>query len=79
LVPVAEAVGYSILSGHTMQASSPDAFIIQDASGQCILNAYLGLHVGYGRHLDFYAGYGRSLTGDFWNRDTYRFELRLLY
>ncbi|HZZ77372.1 MAG TPA: transporter [Gemmataceae bacterium] len=78
-VPVAEAVGYSILSGKTMQAFSPEAYIIQDARGECIVNTYLGLHLGYGPNIDLYMGYGRSLTGDFWNRDTYRVELRLLY
>jgi Putative MetA-pathway of phenol degradation len=78
-VPVVEGVGWSVLSGKTMIASSPDSYIIEDAHGQTIVNAYLGLRFGFGQNLDFYLGYGRSLTGDFWNRDTYRFEMRFLY
>jgi hypothetical protein len=34
---------------------------------------------GFGPSLDFYLGYGRSFTGDFWNRDTYRFEMRFSF
>jgi hypothetical protein len=78
-VPVIEGVGWTVLSGKTMLASSPDSFIIEDAHGQTIVNAYAGLRFGFGQNLDFYLGYGRSLTGDFWNRDTYRFEMRFSF
>jgi hypothetical protein len=77
--PVAEAIGWSVLSGKTMMATSPTNFIVESARGDTIVNAYLGMRFGYGPNLDFYAGYGRSLTGDFWQRDTYRFEMRFNY
>jgi hypothetical protein len=78
-VPVAECVGWSVLAGKTMTATSADSFIIEDARKQTIINAYFGMRFGFGQHLDFYAGYGRSLTGDFWQRDIYRFEMRFCY
>lgn len=78
-VPVAEGVGWTVMSGQTTLASSPDAYVVQDAHGQTILNGYLGLRFGYGRNLDFYAGYGRSMTGEFWQREIYRFEMRFSY
>ncbi len=77
--PVLEGVGWSVLDGKTMIASTPDNFVVQDAYGQTIANAYLGLRMGYGRNLDFYLGYGRSLTGHYWARETYRFEMRVSY
>lgn len=78
-VPVVEGVGWTVLSGKTMLASSADSFVVQDAHGQTIANAYLGMRFGYGKNIDLYLGYGRSFTGDFWNRDTYRFEMRFSY
>lgn len=77
--PVVEGVGWTVLSGKTMLATAPDSFVIQDAAGQTIINAYLGMRFGFGQNLDFYLGYGRSLTGDFWNRDTYRLEMRFSF
>jgi hypothetical protein len=78
-MPVAEVVGWTLLSGQTMLASSADSFIIQDARNQTIVNGYLGLRVGYARNADMYIGYGRSFTGDFWSRDMFRFEIRVSY
>jgi hypothetical protein len=77
--PVGECVGWTILSGKTMIASSADNFVIQSAAGETIINAYLGMRFGFGQNLDFYVGYGRSLTGDIWNRDTYRLEARFSF
>jgi hypothetical protein len=77
--PVVECVGWSVMGGKTMIASSPTDFIVLDAYGQTIVNGYLGLRWGYGPNLDFYAGYGRSFTGEFWQRETYRFEVRFCY
>ena len=78
-MPVAEAIGWTVLGGQTMIASSPDNFVIKDARNQTIVNAYLGLRVGYAQNVDLFIGYGRSFTGDFWARDMYRFEVRLSY
>ena len=77
--PVLEGIGWTVLSGKTMLASSPDSFVVQEARNQTIVNAYLGLRLGYSNNFDMYLGYGRSLTGQFWARDMYRFEVRLSY
>ncbi len=78
-MPVVEGIGWTVLGGKTMLASSPDNFEVQDARNTTIVNAYLGLRAGYGKSVDLYLGYGRSLTGQFWSRETYRFEVRFLY
>ena len=78
-MPVLEGIGWTVLSGKTMVATSPTTFSIHDAGGQTTVNAYLGLRWGYGANLDFYAGYGHSFTGHFWQRDLFRFEIRYVY
>lgn len=77
--PVAECIGWTVLSGKTMITSAPDRFVVQEAHGQTIVNGYLGVRFGNGRNLDFYVGYGRSFTGEFWQREIYRFEMRYSY
>ncbi len=77
--PVLEGIGWSVLSGKTMIATSAEHFEIQEARGQTIANGCLGLRCGYGAKLDMYAGYGRSFTGQFWQREIYRVELRYSY
>jgi hypothetical protein len=44
--------------------------------GDTIVNAKLGLRIGSG-NADFYASYGRALTGDVWYKDIVRLEFRL--
>jgi hypothetical protein len=78
-MPVLEGIGWTVMGGKTMLASSPDNFVVQDARNQTIVNGYLGLRVGYAQNVDFYIGYGRSFTGQFWARDMYRFEVRFSY
>jgi hypothetical protein len=78
-IPVLEGVGWSVLSGQSLVASSPTDYMIQDAKGQTIFNGYLGLRLGYGTHIDGYLGYGRCFTGDMWQRDFVRAELRFIY
>lgn len=77
--PVLEGVGWSVLNGKTMVASSATDFFVEDAAGQTIFNGYLGLRLGLGSHLDGYLGYGRCFTGNSWQRDFVRVEMRLLY
>jgi hypothetical protein len=77
--PVIEAIGWTVLSGKTMLASTADHFVVQEARNQTIVNAYLGLRMGYARNVDWYLGYGRSFTGQFWARDMFRVEVRLSY
>jgi hypothetical protein len=77
--PVAEVVGWTVVSGRELVVWSPTDFAVRSSGGETIVNGYLGVRVGWGRTLDLYAGYGRSLTGDVWYKQTYRVELRLLF
>ncbi|MBM3996456.1 MAG: transporter [Planctomycetes bacterium] len=77
--PVVEGVGWTVLSGKTVVASSPDSFVIQEARNQTIFNASLGLRFGYGRNTDMYIGYGRAFTGHTWGRDMVRVEFRYVF
>ena len=78
-MPVLEGIGWTVMSGKSMVASSVDNFIIQEAHNQTIANGYLGVRIGYAQNVDLYLGSGRSFTGHFWARDMYRFEVRLAY
>jgi hypothetical protein len=76
LTPVVEFVGWTVLDGKETVVAGPVAYV-QDAAGDTILNAKLGVRLGLGNRADLYGGYGRALTGPTWYRDTFRFELRL--
>jgi len=77
--PVAEMVGWVILSGKDAKPLGGDQFETIDAAGQFILNVKFGLNWKFGTWSELYTGYGRSLTGDRWYTDTARVEFRLLY
>jgi hypothetical protein len=79
LTPVAEFVGWTVLDGGVSVRQPSGAAILEDAAGDTIVNAKLGVRMKYGEQLDFYTGYGRPLTGDSWYEDIYRFELRYFY
>jgi hypothetical protein len=79
IMPVVEAVGWTVLGGKELVVAAPDAFTIRDANDQTILNGYLGCRFGFGPQLDFYAGYGRCFTGAAWSRNFGRLEMRFLY
>ena len=72
--PVAEVVGWTVLSGKESSAQ-----LIQDAAGDTIVNAKLGMRMGYSDVSDFYVGYGRPLTGEVWYKDIVRMEWRLRF
>jgi hypothetical protein len=76
--PVVECVGWTAITGKTLIASSATSYVIQDAHNQTILNGYFGFRWGY-TNMDFYLGYGRAFTGDYWSKDTFRFEMRYIY
>lgn len=76
IAPVAEFVGWTIAAGK--QSANATTTPI-DAAGDTIFNAKLGVRVYVGEHSDFYAGYGRALTGDVWYKDTVRVEYRLSF
>jgi hypothetical protein len=78
VAPVAEFVGWTVLDGKEA-AVSPTVFSIQDAAGDTIVNAKVGLRAGLADAGSLYVGYGRALTGEVWYEDTFRVELRLTY
>jgi len=78
VTPVTEVVGWTVLGGKEL-AVTPTLTRVLDAAGDTIVNAKVGLRFGYGLHTDFYAGYGRALTGDVWYKDTWRLEMRLRF
>jgi hypothetical protein len=77
--PVAEFVGWTVLDGFQTVVHPGGPPVVQDASGDTIVNAKLGLRVKVGRGSDVYFGYGRPLTGERWYENIYRVEYRLFY
>jgi hypothetical protein len=80
VTPVAELVGWTVLSGKESQAFLPgDVVAVGDAAGDTIVNAKLGVRLDLGSVGDLYAGYGRVLTGDRWYENTLRVEWRVAF
>jgi hypothetical protein len=79
ITPVAELVGWTVLGGKESVVPPSGPALVQGAGGDTILNAKLGMRVELGHRGDFYAGYGRPLTGDRWYENVFRLELRLFY
>jgi hypothetical protein len=79
VTPVAEVVGWTVLDGRAGARGPTGVPFVEDASGDTIVNAKLGLRFGLQDLGDIYAGYGRALTGDRWYENTFRIELRLIY
>jgi hypothetical protein len=77
--PVVELVGWTVLSGKESVVPPSGVPFVEDAAGQTILNAKLGVRVKFGDWADLYGGYGRPLTGDRWYENIMRFEFRLLF
>lgn len=78
VMPVVEAVGWSVLDGNTLAPLPGGAFAVEDARAT-IFNVFAGFRLGFGSRADLYTGYGRSLTGPAWSRDIFRVEFRLFY
>jgi hypothetical protein len=74
--PVVEFVGWTVLSGKETVTTPAGDLVLKDAAGDDILNVKLGMRTFLGDRLDFYAGYGRALTGTRWYEDIIRVELR---
>ncbi len=79
VAPVLEFVGWTVLSGKEEVVASPQLWTVQDAAGDTIVNVKAGVRLKYGQRSDFYVGYGRALTGDFWYKDILRVEYRLAF
>jgi hypothetical protein len=78
LVPVIEAIGWSVLDGKQL-VPEPGPFLVENAGGTTIVNVYGGLRLGLGNNASIYAGYGRALTGPAWYKDIWRIELRFYF
>jgi hypothetical protein len=74
--PVVEVVGWTVLSGGATAVSPFNVVTVEDAAGDTIVNAKVGVRATFDGNLDLYAGYGRPLTGDRWYENVLRFELR---
>jgi hypothetical protein len=79
VTPVIEFVGWTVLDGKESVVPPSGVAFVEDAAGQTILNAKLGVRVKFGDRADLYSGYGRPLTGDRWYENTFRLEFRLFY
>jgi hypothetical protein len=78
LAPVAELVGWTVLSGKESVVSPAGVATVDSAAGDTIVNLKLGMRVK-GCGWDLYAGYGWPLTGDRWYDDIVRLEFRLWF
>jgi hypothetical protein len=84
VIPVVELMGWTVLSGQ--EFAFPENVTL-DSAGKTIVNAKVGVRVGFGDLLetgwfsssDLYVGYGRALTGDVWYRDILRVEYRVRF
>lgn len=79
ITPVAEFVGWTVLGGRENVVGPAGDAVIQNAAGDTMVHAKVGVRTRLGSRTDVYAGYGRPLTGDRWYENTFRLELRLLY
>jgi hypothetical protein len=77
--PVAEFVGWTVLSGKVAVTEPSGLSRIEDATGDTIINAKLGMRVNFGGDQQLYIGYGRALTGDQWYDDVIRVEYRITF
>ena len=74
VTPVAEFVGWSVLDGITHRLDvAANAFSVEDADGDVIINGKYGARVGMGQS-SIYAGYGHNLTDEHWYREIVRVE-----
>ena len=75
IVPVAELVGWTVLSGKEMDFFGGE----KNAAGDTLVNGKLGVRLWSSDTSSFYVGYGRALTGDVWYKDILRVEYRLWF
>jgi hypothetical protein len=87
IAPVGEIVGWTVLSGLEFSPADPADTQPTRAAGDTIVNAKVGVRLGFGcsddprflNRSDLYVGYGRALTGDVWYKDIIRAEYRLRF
>jgi hypothetical protein len=78
ICPIAELVGWTVLSGGEFTGLGTPVPLIESAAGTTIVNAKFGIRAETDRQ-SLYVGYGRALTDDVWYRDVVRVEYRLRY
>jgi hypothetical protein len=87
VAPVSEFVGWTVFNGkETVPGIGPES-----AAGDTIVNAKIGLRIGFGQYgapgggsqlndkSSFYFGYARALTGDVWYKDMLRVEYNFYF
>ena len=77
ITPVVEFVGWTVLEGQVTEFDGQGNVLgPADAAGDTIVNMKVGARITECCGSSFYAGYGRSLTGDRWYEDIIRVEFR---
>jgi hypothetical protein len=77
VAPVVEGIGWSVLSGRELVPGPMPA--VMSSRGEFIFNVYGGVRFGLGNNMSVYAGYGHSMTGDYWYKDIWRLEFRFFF
>jgi hypothetical protein len=77
IVPVIEGIAWTVLSGRELVPGPMPAVI--SSHGENIVNVYGGFRFGLGNQMSVYAGYGHSLTGEYWYKDVWRIEFRFFF
>jgi hypothetical protein len=87
--PVVEFVGWTVLNGKELVPQDVAAGLsqTQDAAGDTIVNAKVGVRFGFGNlsepgllsRSDLAISYGRALTGEVWYKDIVRVEYRMRF
>lgn len=77
VTPVVEFVGWTVLDGQVTEIDDAGTVLGPvDATGDTIVNVKVGARITDCCGGGFYAGYGRSLTGDRWYEEIVRLEFR---
>jgi hypothetical protein len=89
VTPIGEVVSWTVLSGKELAVANPGnpngvgaVTAVQDAAGDTIVNAKVGVRLGFGSLVgpanlsrsELYIGYGRALSGEVWYKDIVRLE-----
>ena len=76
--PVTEFVGWTVLDGQSAFLNAAGAPIIENATGDTIVNGKFGMRFASGGPGadSVYVGYGHALTGDRWYKDVLRIDYR---
>lgn len=91
IAPVVEFVGWTVLSGQSLEAATDGSLNFRGAAGDTILNGKYGVRIGLGdyrqvggasllndRH-NIYIGYGNAYTGNHWYEDILRVEYQFYF